>query len=531
MASLLVVVARFLSVRSHRKNRFLACGFLGFGVVLLRVPFLQPGYGPDPDGWRLVEVSRYMAEGGAYVASRLPGYPVYEAIVAVLPVIEPLTVNGLTALATGVAAILFGVATRDAGCREWILAGTALSLVPGIAGASTVAMDYLFSLVYILATYVLLHRGHAVSGGITLGLAIGTRLSSVLFALPAAFIAYGQGRYKPAGFRNVALFSIVTTVIAGGMYFKSIQIYGPGLLHNYPYCCPISWPAISLRAISLFGGLGTLALIASGLVILGNRFGLLQHSRSVSLRSTRYDRLVWVLTIELFTLLFLRFPYESEYLIPIIPFVLFLAGALLSRRVFGILLVLVSMGAFVDLDLQNRELLAKSGLLRQSEERQTSFLRRQDLINHVNAAPNPVIVLAGTQYPKLMNELAQGDRGDIPLNLRAETRQLRDRLLAGAIPHRRIDQLWRDSLLPRWNAIFRRDSVYYLYDADRTLPDRRLILGLCGVLEEIDVIADSETAPIEVEDLCSESYGGGGMEPFDDTISRSIRLPIAVTLH
>jgi hypothetical protein len=49
---------------------------LATGLVLVSgVPFLGPGYGPDPEAWRVAWAARVIATTGHYEASRFPGYP------------------------------------------------------------------------------------------------------------------------------------------------------------------------------------------------------------------------------------------------------------------------------------------------------------------------------------------------------------------------------------------------------------------------------------------------------------------------
>ena len=53
-------------------------------VFASRLPFLGPGYGFDPDAWRVAFAARDIVTSGHYEASRFPGYPVQEIASALL---------------------------------------------------------------------------------------------------------------------------------------------------------------------------------------------------------------------------------------------------------------------------------------------------------------------------------------------------------------------------------------------------------------------------------------------------------------
>lgn len=51
---------------------------LGALVLGSRLPFLDAGYGLDPDAWRLARAAHGIATKGVFQVSRLPGHPVVE---------------------------------------------------------------------------------------------------------------------------------------------------------------------------------------------------------------------------------------------------------------------------------------------------------------------------------------------------------------------------------------------------------------------------------------------------------------------
>ena len=76
---------------------------VGLAVLLSRLPFFGHGYGTDPDAWFVVQSAMSISEG-RWVSSRPPGYPLQEAVCALLWRGGPLAVNGVAVLASAVSA-------------------------------------------------------------------------------------------------------------------------------------------------------------------------------------------------------------------------------------------------------------------------------------------------------------------------------------------------------------------------------------------------------------------------------------------
>src|SRR5688500_4599907 len=51
---------------------------------LARLPYINEGYGTDPDAWRVVMTAQHLWDTGQYFPSRLPGNPLHEFVVALL---------------------------------------------------------------------------------------------------------------------------------------------------------------------------------------------------------------------------------------------------------------------------------------------------------------------------------------------------------------------------------------------------------------------------------------------------------------
>src|SRR6266508_3351426 len=57
---------------------------LAIVFYLTRLPFINEGYGTDPDAWRVVMTAQHLWDTGQYFPSRLPGNPLHEFVVALL---------------------------------------------------------------------------------------------------------------------------------------------------------------------------------------------------------------------------------------------------------------------------------------------------------------------------------------------------------------------------------------------------------------------------------------------------------------
>jgi hypothetical protein len=113
-------------------NRFHAWPIaLVFVLVLLsRVPFLDHGYGEHADGWRVARTAKVWAETGVYEPSRVPGFPIHEGLAALVWRWRAVGLNGLSAVASATACVLFALYARRRGCRDAVLAALALAALP-----------------------------------------------------------------------------------------------------------------------------------------------------------------------------------------------------------------------------------------------------------------------------------------------------------------------------------------------------------------------------------------------------------------
>ena len=307
---------------------------LAAGLVFVsRLPFLGPGYGFDPDAWRVAYAARSILTSGHYAASRFPGYPVQELASALLLRGGPAALCGASALMAAIGAGFLALTFRKLGSRDGVLAALALASAPAIFISSVQAMDYAWALGFALsALYAALCR-LPVLAGVLLGLGIGCRLPTGIWLVPIALVVLRQGspRHRLRSVGGCVLGAILT----GSLCFLPVYLeYGSRFFTYYFHG---GYPQLFLLAkeatVDLWGVPGVLALLL--LSPLGLLMARGESARS-SIPGTASPLLMvtWAVGIVLVTAVYLKVPLKAFYLIPVVPFALLLLGQSLERRVF-----------------------------------------------------------------------------------------------------------------------------------------------------------------------------------------------------
>jgi hypothetical protein len=310
------------------------------GVVLAsRLPFLSHGYGTDPDGWRVAEVARQMAAMHSYIASRRPGNPVQEIFCTLIRDGGPLALNGTTAVMSAVAAGFFALSLDRLGRPEAAIAGLALAFTPVIYVNSVNSMDYLWALGFLMASLYSLLARRVVLSGVLVGLAIGCRLTSLLFLGPFALYLLLEAS-DPLKARILRAVKLCAVALATGLacFTPVLQRFGlTALVHetNHPGVAE----ALKAATLDTWGLIGLLAMGAAAVSIAIDR---VRRRPAPSLRQLA----PWLAVIGVYLALFAALPNEAGYLIPTLPFVLLLLGQLLPYRRFLALSIALAASSF-----------------------------------------------------------------------------------------------------------------------------------------------------------------------------------------
>ena len=298
-----------------------------------RLPFLDAGYGNDPDAWELIRAARHLDLTDEYVASRLPGYPLPEFASALLWRGGPIVVNLCTALFSVAAAAAFILSLKRLAVPHPFLAGLAFALTPVVYLNSTTAMDYVWALAFIMAAFHLALRDRPLAAGLSLGAAVACRLTSALMLLPLGLIVALDGE-RSSRLRRLTAFSLATMLVAGLAFRPVVSKYGFGFLsfHQTP-AYPDLVTVLSRATLHVWGLVGLLAIAAGVLATVVGRW-----SRPAvpprPLAASRPPLLAALAAVVLYAAAYLRLPLEAGYLLPAVPFVLLLLGRLLAHQMF-----------------------------------------------------------------------------------------------------------------------------------------------------------------------------------------------------
>ena len=327
---------------------------LAGAVFVSRIPFLAPGAGTDTDGWYLVGAAREIVATSRYTRSRFPGYPVQEWLCSLIARAGggAVAMNVLSALAAAACAFAFARVLGRLGVRDVALAALALVFVPAAYVASVSCMDYLFAVAFLLAACDAMLRGRTFVAGLWLGLAIGSRLTSlVLIPAVALLPCVETGPVRKLARRALALL-LPSALIGAACYVPAYMRYGWGFLKftdplrtgstpldfltGFVHIGQMPIPAaliVGQATVLLWGVPGTALLGAAGFRALAARLTARPATSSAPAHASIPTRvqLAAALAIALELLLYLRLPHDEGYLLPAVPFTLLLAAAWLPR--------------------------------------------------------------------------------------------------------------------------------------------------------------------------------------------------------
>ena len=369
---------------------------LGFVYLLLRMPYLGYGHGTDPDAWRVALTAHHLIETGKYFPSRLPGNPLHELVMT--PVIAGgwVATNFATALASLAGIYIFARIVANHRLPHAGLLTVGFAFTPLLYINSIATMDYMWTLTAILGAYYCALRGWPVWAGICLGLAIGFRLPSFVFWLPLAYLLWRQGSA-----RDVLASSLATGGTTALAFSPVLAVYGIDFLNFYD--ASVSYQDVirllGKEALGVIGGLGVLCgLIAS--------LPKLRRLPQDILREPQVA--VWVGTVVIFFVAFLRLPHEIAYVIPVFPFGFLLMGRYFARPALIGAIAAILIAGFVDLTTPGDALNLSSfrsasfgrGLILSNADTMSA---QRDFVDEVLAAavPDHSVVMSGFVFPQL----------------------------------------------------------------------------------------------------------------------------------
>jgi hypothetical protein len=314
-------------------------------VLLSRLPFIFNGYGLDGDSWTVASVAGYLQKTGNYECSRLPGFPVHEYLCSFIIEKGYVATNLLSAIASAAAAGFFVLILRFLRFKYIFLAGAAFACVPVFFIHSTTTIDYNIALAFVLAAMYFLLKEKYLFAGILLGFATGTRITSAAMIVPF-IIMMMKNEQVSFNVKRALIFALTVFITALILYIPVLSKYGLSFFtyYNVPYP-PI--PKVLYKiSIEVWGVAGLVGIIIStGLLFLPHR---ITQNRFLFPRSVNERNVIaWLVAVDLYVIAFLKLPMESGYLIPIIPFIIFIFGKYLYNKAFVFFCIMLIISPFV----------------------------------------------------------------------------------------------------------------------------------------------------------------------------------------
>lgn len=325
--------ARLLALDFTRPR---AAATLALLFVLSRVPNLNLGYGADADAWRVAITARWLWAHGEYLPSRLPGYPLHELTSALLIRGGWLATNTATMLVSLAGVLCFAGIVRKLNIEPRGLLTLTYAFTPLLWINSTVTMDYMWGLSFVLGSYLLLLHHRHLAAGVVLGLAAGFRPTSAAFLGPFLLILLRERNIGAAARLAVAM--VITAVLAFSPEWVRYGSYMFGFADWRP-----TWGQVS-RTLGVEAG----SLLTFGSLSLLTLISLPEFRRIPALvRRDGYFAAHVAGALMIFSV-FMRLPLEEAYLIPAVPFALLAMARLFRLPVFIAACAVIVAGGFVD---------------------------------------------------------------------------------------------------------------------------------------------------------------------------------------
>lgn len=301
-------------------------------AVVVGVPMVVSGPGNDLDVGNVFRAGRSIMDLD-YEPSRAPGAPVHEAIVGVLDRIGgPL----LTNLASAVAALALVIGLDLLLAREGLSSKRrwAIALVvanPWFLIAATSTIDYVLALTLVVWSALLLRNGHLVWSGVMAGLAMGSRVGSIV--LIAAMLlaeltdtwALSRDRVRSWPWRRVVVAGAVMAATTVVLFVPSFVEAGGFAFAQNDFTTSTPLVMLGRAAAKILALLGPVASVVALLAL------------PAMARSLARWRTSWLIRfaapgLVLSTALFLRFPWKVPHLLPVLLCGAILLGVALHRR-------------------------------------------------------------------------------------------------------------------------------------------------------------------------------------------------------
>ena len=362
--------------------------------VASRIPVILSGFGSDYDSLLYGASGAHMLEKGTYEVSRFPGFPLYEHLCAFFLLVGDWE---LINLATAIVSLLaLGIYYRILGDfgyadRTRALLCVLLAVFPQFWVNSAAVMDYNWALLFVLGSYLALLRDRWELSALCLGLACGFRLTSGLFLIPFSLYTIQTTGSRKRLIAYGLILGLMTLIAYAPLFLR----YGIGFLRPSPFLAF----NFALFLLYFLHRIYQLIGVVPGLFLCG---GLLVNRRQLRqvMTSRDPDARIDVLVVVMHLLLFMMFPGQPAYLLPMIPFALSLMARVFSFRYLVTLCTLVFLYNFVSLSLYNSkertlEIRVREGVLLSDLSSRKFKLEFHETLAHASFPEHSLVIVQG----------------------------------------------------------------------------------------------------------------------------------------
>jgi hypothetical protein len=363
------------------------------GFVLSRAPLLGGGFGSDDDSWRNAVAALRMREIGHYIPSRVPGFPLFEGLMAGLIRGGPNATNGAAALAGLAATILFWRLLRARGVREPIWPLLAFAFGAPLWIRCTQSMDYAFGLAFFLAAWLAALSRRYGPAGILVALATGCRPSYALASLPMLVLMQAR-REPPRRFLayGLGLAPLTAALFTPVLLSPEAEHLERHIAHHAARAHVTAGNALWMAKRGALFALGRPGLLAAGLAIaaaLAARWRRRSEPRPAlpGAGAVRAFEVSLALSIGGFWLLI---PYDEAYLLPLVPLALIALARSLPRAWLVATMLAITAEPLVSIRLDAR--LVPGELFQEIAERRRQLAEVRALLERRPTVPTVYVV-------------------------------------------------------------------------------------------------------------------------------------------
>jgi hypothetical protein len=302
-------------------------------VFLFYIPLVFRGFGTDSDTYTALNAWNHFLATGDYVPSRLPGYVIHEIGIYYATWLGDNILSNLLTLMFAVILCFFLIKIA----KFYSIPTVSILLVllnPVFIVNSTSTVDYIWSLAFFVIGFYFISRERILLASLAFGFSSAIRLSNGLLVLIIYLIFFILEFRKKK--------KIISAFLLGGLLILVINFFAYYLPLDFTHWKLSVFLAPSLGDETmwsplmrigrwgyknlLFWGIPSILLIIILLLMRGKKF--------ITEWSSGYKRIlsISIVLIALVEILFLKYPIEIEYLLPLLPFAALIFGILYKEK-------------------------------------------------------------------------------------------------------------------------------------------------------------------------------------------------------